>query len=287
MPDDTPGTKDAEKAYLSRSGSEPWERAKPFAPPGHNMVGESLSLIHDFAVAIGCLAPVPGERVLDLAAGSCWVSEWLRRLNIDTVSIDIALDMLRLGRDRMGVNPGLVAGDLEHLPFRDASFDKAVCLNAFHHLPDTARGLAEIRRVLKPGGKVAFSEPGRGHADADHSTRATGEFGVTEQEIVATDFMRLCAEAGFADVRIKPVAYAIPWFDLDGDGWAAWGRAAQSKRPLRALSKMWLAFLEIFGLGKTGPLAEAALVRDLARLLRNAMEDHPIIVAQTSGSDQM
>jgi len=279
MSDATRGTKDAEKAYLSRSGSEPWERAKPFAPPDHNMVGESLSLIHDFAVAVGCLAPVPGERLLDLAAGSCWVSEWLRRLNIDTVSIDIAIDMLELGRDRMGANSGLVAGDLEHLPFRDASFDKAVCLNAFHHVPDMARGLAEIRRILKPGGRVAFSEPGRGHSHAGHSTRATGEFGVTEQEVVATDFMRWCRDAGFADVRIKPVAYAIPWFDLDAAGWAAWGRAAHSKRPLTALSKMRRALLEFFGLGKRGPLAEEALARDLVRLLRNAMEDHPIIVA--------
>jgi hypothetical protein len=93
--------------------------------------------------------------------------------------------------------------------------------------------------------------------------------------------MRWCVDAGFTDVRIKPIAYAIPWFDLDGDGWAAWGRAAHSKRPLKALSKMWRALLEIFGLGKTGPLAEDAMARDLVRLLRNAMEDHPIIVAQT------
>ena len=86
-------------------------------------------------------------------------------------------------------------------------------------------------------------------------------------------------DAGFADVRIKPVAYAIPWFDLDPDAWSAWGRAAHSKRPLNALWKMWLAVLELFGLGKAGPLAEVAVARDLVRLLRNAMEDHPIIVA--------
>ena len=42
---------------------------------------------------------------------------------------------------------------------------------------------------------------------------------------------------------------------------------------------MWLALLEVFGLAKTGALFEEALLRDLVRLLRGAMEDHPIIVA--------
>src|SRR5437868_13782533 len=111
--------KAAEKAYLARSGSEPWERAKPFAPPGQHMLGEGLALIHDFAVAIACLDLRPGDRVLDLAAGSCWVSEWLQRFNIETVSVDLAVDMLTVGRSRLPPGAPLVAGDLELLPFRD------------------------------------------------------------------------------------------------------------------------------------------------------------------------
>jgi SAM-dependent methyltransferase len=275
----TVDSKAAEKAYLARSGSEAWERAKPFSPPAQDMLGEGLALIHDFSVAIGCLNLQPGDRVLDLAAGSCWVSEWLTRFNVRTVSVDLARDMLAIGRDRLPPGAAIVAGDLEQLPFRDACFPKAVCLNAFHHLPDRPAGLREIRRVLEPGGQVVFSEPGRGHADAATSTRAIEEFGVTEREILAEAFLAECRDAGFSDVRIKPVAYAIPWFDLDAARFAAWGRLARSRRPIRALGKIWRACLEVVGLGKDGVLVEEALLRDFARLTRDAMEDHPVVVA--------
>lgn len=279
MPSEPNGAKAAEKAYMARAGSEHWERTKPFAPPGHDMLPYGLPLIHDFAVAITFLELKPGERVLDLGAGPCWVSEWLQRLNVETVSVDIAVEMLRVGRERLPGKPLVAGGDLEHLPFRDESFHKAVCMNAFHHLPDMPRGLSEIHRVLKPGGRVVFSEPGRGHADASTSTRATDEFGVTEQDILVAEFLRACLAAGFATARIKPMSYAIPGFELSVEKWEAWNRLARSKRPLRALRKVWLGILEVFGLGKMGPLFEEALARDLVRLLRGAMEDHPIIVA--------
>lgn len=271
--------KAAEKSYMSRAGSEHWERTKPFAPPGHDMLPQGLPLILDFAVAVTFLDLQRGERVLDLGAGSCWVSEWLQRLNVGTVSVDISLEMLRVGRGRLPGEPLVVAGDLECLPLRSGSFDKAVCLNAFHHVPDMPKGLAEICRVLKPGGRIVFSEPGRGHAAAATSTRAVGEFGVTEQDILVAGFLESCLAAGFSRVRIMPLSYAIPAFELTGEQWEAWCRQSRSKRPLRALRKVWLGLLEIVGAGKRGVLFEDTLARDLVRLLRGAMEDHPIIVA--------
>ena len=207
MADDS---KQAEKAYLARAGTDRWERVKPFSSPGHDDVLEGARLIHDFAVALLCLEPKPGERVLDLGAGEFWVSEWLRRFNVETVSVDIAVDMLRVGRDRLGDRAWLVAGDMEQLPLADASVDKAVCLNAFHHVPDGAAALAEIHRVLRPCGRVLLSEPGRGHANAATSVEAVGEWGVQERDVIASALVDACAQAGFARVTLKPLAFTRP-----------------------------------------------------------------------------
>lgn len=278
MSNDSTSSKQAEKTYMLRAGSEHWERTKPFAPPGHDMLPLGAPLILDFAVAATFLDLQLRDLVLDLGAGPCWVSEWLQRFNLCTVSVDISWEMLRVGRDRLP-RPTVVAGDLEHLPFPGETFDKAVCLNAFHHVPDMPKGLAEIRRVLKPGGRVLFSEPGRGHAERETSTRAAGEFGVAEQDILVAEFLRNCLASGFSRAVIKPMSYAISAFELSVTEWVAWNRLARSKRPLRALRKLWLALAEILGLGKGGPLFEEALARNLVRLLRGTMEDHPVIVA--------
>ena len=124
-------SKHAEQAYLERARTERWEHVKPFSSPGYDDVEEGARLIHDFAVALLCLEPKPGEHVLDLGAGSCWVSEWLRRFNVETVSVDIALDMLRVGQSRLGSDARVVVGDLEALPLATESVDKAVVSTLF------------------------------------------------------------------------------------------------------------------------------------------------------------
>ena len=265
MADDS---KQAEKAYLARAGTDRWERVKPFSSPGHDDVLEGARLIHDFAVALLCLEPKPGERVLDLGAGSCWVSEWLRRFNVETVSVDIAVDMLRVGRDRLGDRAWLVAGDMEQLPLADASVDKAVCLNAFHHVPDGAAALAEIHRVLRPCGRVLLSEPGRGHANAATSVEAVGEWGVQERDVIASALVDACAQAGFARVTLKPLAYTVPWFEIDQARWARWQRYAASRRPLRAAGRIWRAAVEALGLGKQGAAFEDTLGMELVRIVK-------------------
>lgn len=273
-------TKQAEKAYLARSGSLEWERAKPFAPVGHDMVGEAARLIHEFGVALSCLAPAGGDRVLDLGAGACWTTEWLCRLHVRATAVDIAIDMLRVGGERTP-RPNRVAGDLESLPFAAHAFDHAMCLNAYHHLPDGPAALRELVRVVRPGGRVVFAEPGRGHRDAATSKTAVDEFGVLEQDVLVGEFTDACRTAGFADVRLVPVAYVIPWYTIDRQRWRLWGAWSRTKRPVRALRKVWRAALEAVGAGKDGPLLEDALAMDLLRLLKGAMEHHPIVLATT------
>ena len=273
------GSKQAEKEYLARAGTERWERVKPFSTPGYDHIFEGSRMIHDFAVVLTCLEARLGDLVLDLGAGGCWVSEWLQRFNLRTVSVDIATDMLRVGRSRLGAQAWLVTGDLECLPLADASVDGAVCLSALHHVPDGAAALREICRVLRPGAKVVFNEPGRGHAAAEVSRSATADFGVQERDVLAGELLAACRDAGFTQAVLKPVAHLVPWYDLDADRWTRWQRHADARRPLRAAGRIYRAVLEGLGVGKQGPAFEDALGMELIRILKGAMDSHPIVVA--------
>jgi len=273
-------SKQAERSYLRRAGTDEWERTKPFVRPGAAFDPEGLRLIADFAAALQCLAVRPADLVLDVGAGSCWVSEWMDRLGLRTVSVDISEDLLRIGRHRLGTGARVIAGDLEALPLAPASVDKAICLNAFHHLPHPEPALAELHRVLRPAGTVVFSEPGVGHAEQPHSVKAVSEYGVLERDVRVGELLRQCLGAGFTDARVKPLVYTVPWFDLDLETWRAWDARAGVKRPRRALQKMWYALLELFGAGKRDTLVEETLGMDLVRLLKHAMADHPVVVAR-------
>ena len=273
------GSKQAEKEYLSKAGTERWERIKPFSSPGHDDIAEGARLIHDFAVALTCLDARPGHLVLDLGAGGCWASEWLRRFNLRTISIDIATDMLRVGRSRLDTEAWLAAGDLERLPLAASSVDGAVCLNAFHHVPDAPAALREVHRVLRPGTHVVFSEPGRGHAAAEVSRTAAGDFGVQERDVLAGDLLAGCRTAGFSRAVLKPVAHLVPWYEIDADRWHRWQRHAAARRPLRAAGRVYRAVLEGLGIAKQGAAFEDALGMELIRILQGAMDAHPIVVA--------
>ena len=275
-------SKQAEKDYLRRSAGGDWELSKPFPPAGQVGSDEHAQHLLDFAVMLRVLALRPSDSILDLGSGSCWVSDWLRRFGFNTVAVDISWDMLNLGRMRFASGNGLVVGDLERLPFAAASFSKACCLNAFHHVPDMGAALREIRRVLSPDGVVFFSEPGEGHAANPTSIAATRNYGVQENEILIEPFMEACLAAGFADVRLHPISHIVPLFELNSQQWAAWSRFSASQRPTRAVEKLYRAALELLGMGKKGPLFEEAFAIRLLRELQPVIAQHPVITAHCS-----
>ena len=273
-------TKEAEKAYLARSHSAKWEAAKPFSYAGADTLAHSTDLLHDFAVAMMALHPSPADVIVDLGSGGCWCSDLLARLNRRAIAVDISLDMLRAGASRSGIAaiPAAV-GDLEALPFRGGTFHKAICLNALHHVPDVQRAIREIARVLSDDGIAVFSEPGQGHAAADVAVAAMRDYGVLEQDIPFGPFAQHLRDAGFEDVRLKPLSYAVPSIELTPDEWERWSRIASRRRPLRALTKLLQAALEVFGLGKRTMLFEQSFERLIVRTLFGAMRDHPVVVA--------
>jgi hypothetical protein len=102
------------------------------------------------------------------------------------------------------LEPSFVAYDGHVFPFPDEHFDNIICMDAFHHVPNQLAVLREMHRVLKPGRRVVFSEPGKGHADSVRSRREADTYGVLEQELDFTDFRSKLLRAGFGRVFVKP-----------------------------------------------------------------------------------
>jgi demethylmenaquinone methyltransferase/2-methoxy-6-polyprenyl-1,4-benzoquinol methylase len=99
----------------------------------------------------------PGERVLDLAAGTGVSTVELARSGATAVACDFSLGMLQAGRRRRRAVP-FVAGDALRLPFADASFDAVTISFGLRNVADTARALRELARVTRPGGRLVVCE---------------------------------------------------------------------------------------------------------------------------------
>jgi ubiquinone/menaquinone biosynthesis C-methylase UbiE len=103
--------------------------------------------------------PVAG-RVLDVGIGMGFDLPWFRRA-ATVIGVDPDADALRRAWKRAARSSprvALVAADAEALPFRDRAFDAAVATLAFCTIPRPERALAELRRVVRPGGPVRMLE---------------------------------------------------------------------------------------------------------------------------------
>jgi demethylmenaquinone methyltransferase/2-methoxy-6-polyprenyl-1,4-benzoquinol methylase len=99
----------------------------------------------------------PGERLLDLAAGTATSTEPFADAGVRTVASDFSLGMLRVGRRRRPDLP-LVAGDATRLPFADDSFDAVTISFGLRNVVDHEAGLREMLRVTRPGGRLVVCE---------------------------------------------------------------------------------------------------------------------------------
>jgi len=174
---------------------------------------ESWDYLFDISVACELLAPRPDDLILDFAAGTCWATELLNRIGIRPVAMDLSLEMMQRGRRRLATDSRLTFKDDasfvvargQALPFVSECFDGVLCLNALHHLPSYAQALREIHRVLKPGGRAVFSEPGTAHAVAPLSQFRMREETVIEKAVSLPLIRRLALEAGFSRMKVVPL----------------------------------------------------------------------------------
>jgi len=106
----------------------------------------------------------PDDRLLDVACGAgALVAEVAPRI-AGAVGTDISEGMLQIARERVLDRPDAPANvefrqaSSEEIPFTDGEFTAVVCTTALHHFPDAERSIAEMARVLAPGGRVVIGD---------------------------------------------------------------------------------------------------------------------------------
>lgn len=174
----------AHREYFNRLAGE-WHERMPDEPG-----------LRDLLLRFGVAA---GERILDVGAGTGRLTRHLMDLvggDGCVVAEDIAVRMLREGKQRMGCPPLWVCDDVTNLAFHDGVFHGIVCFSAFPHFIDPSRALREMKRVLVDGGRLLILHT--------KSSRDLNAFHATLDEAVRGDVLpdgntlsRRLEEAGF------------------------------------------------------------------------------------------
>ncbi len=170
--------------------------------------------------------------LLDFGAGTGWLSELFVRMSIPTVSFDIHNDLEGCIQNRLNadnrLNPLLwkhKQGDGHSMPFKNAYFGHLCCYDSLHHMHDYDLVFAEIFRILAPGGRAIFIEPGARHSHSPETIAFLNAQKLLdptwiERDVILEEIQSVAIKAGFVNgVQIVPIPHpnAFQEFSL-----AAW-----------------------------------------------------------------
>lgn len=173
---------------------------------------EGPQMLQDLGLLLSGMHIGKTMTVLDFGAGTCWLSRILAQLNCQPISCDVSSSALEIGRQLFErapligtavYRPIFLPFDGRRIDLPDASVDRIVCFDAFHHVPNPDEVIREFGRVLKPGGLVGFSEPGRQHSRSAQSQYEMRNHNVLENDINLNDIFGWARTAGFTSLTIK------------------------------------------------------------------------------------
>jgi ubiquinone/menaquinone biosynthesis C-methylase UbiE len=158
----------------------------------------------------------PGRRALEVGCGTGIFLQAAATTGADIVALDLSAHLIAKARVRVASagNVRISLGNAEQMPFRDASFDSVYGSSILHHLNLDA-ALAEVHRVLRPGGGIVFAEPNILNPQVTVMFRlglTKKYFGVSPDEMAFSRFRaaRALRRAGFTDVAVKPFDFLHP-----------------------------------------------------------------------------
>lgn len=186
--------------------------------------------------AIALLKDVKPKQILDVATGTGDFAIEALRLNPDKVTgIDISEGMLSKGREKLKVRKmdervELLTGDSENIPFQDNFFDAVIVAFGVRNFENLEKGLTEMRRVLRPGGKVVileFSRPSKFPMKQLYNayftailpwigrliSRDRAAYTYLPESVKAfpdgNDFLKILSDVGFKDPKCHPLTFGI------------------------------------------------------------------------------
>jgi len=229
----TPGQVCEKLEGVNPSVKRPTAIARMFdsVAPRYDIMNDVLSLGQDIGWRIATtrsLELMPGERVLDVAAGTGTSAAPLVKTGAEVLALDRSPGMVTEGRRRQP-HVEFTVGDAMALPFKDGAFDAITISFGLRNLPDPPAALAEMARVTRPGGRLVvceFSKPRWGWLRLAHSfwlrhvmplaarlSTHPDSYNYLAETITAwppaTEIARWMDSAGWHDIKIRQLTGGI------------------------------------------------------------------------------
>ncbi len=188
------------------------------------MAGVNDPKMHRATVAATAVGP--SDRVVDFACGPGFLTMTFAEVVREVVGVDTTDTFLAHARaeaQRRGLrNISFVRGDVEQPDLPDDAFNLASCRAAFHHFPNPARVVAQMKRVVRPGGRLVILDmlSSEDPAKADYHNRIETLCDPSHaRALPASEFERMFADQGLKIVRkdTREISYSLPqWLSHGG-----------------------------------------------------------------------
>ncbi|MFT8243931.1 methyltransferase domain-containing protein [Roseomonas sp. BN140053] len=255
----------ADRYYAAVPLHDPQFR-KPVGDPGM-----ARDMLRKMTLAMQLLDAQPGQRVMDYGCGTGWLSRALAQQGLEVVGVDVSATALAKSVAYTAVHMPQIATRIRHaqitggkVPVEDQSVDRVVCYDVFHHVHDQATVLGEMFRVLSPGGRAVFIEPGPRHSRSPASQTEMRQHGVIENDVVLEEIWPLAQVAGFERCEVAvvpnlPLLLSLPEFTAEAARVEAKGQPSPAtvERVFARLDP-WIENMRCFVLHRGGKPAPAA-----------------------------
>jgi ubiquinone/menaquinone biosynthesis C-methylase UbiE len=188
------------------------------AHAGHYATDKGQKAGADLALLLERLETRPGDRALDVGTAAGNTAAALAPRVASVLGLDLTPAM-KAQFDAVVAAAGLrnvafVTGDVEALPYAEASFDLVSCRRAVHHFPDPPRAMAEMARVLRPGGRAGFADmavPEDTDAAALFNDLERARDPSHQRALSPSEWRRLVEGAGLEVLTFDVLLDRMPW----------------------------------------------------------------------------